>query len=88
MELDDVYGPTTVVKEYKRTIEHVALVRDYWDEVTRIKELIANGQNDDARALFHDIRSISEIVRIGLWRATTKGGCWTIEERKVLKPNE
>lgn len=60
-------------------------VREYWDEVSAIKELIQNDQHEAARSVFGDL---TESVRIGLWRATTKGGCWTIEERKVLKPNE
>ena len=62
----------------------MALVRLWWDEISAIKEAIANNQSDIARGVFNDL---PEDVRIGLWRATSKGGVWTVQERKELKPN-
>ena len=88
LNLDDVFESSTVEREYKRTIAHLELVRVYWDEISAIKELIANGQDEEARMLWNDRRTFTESVKIGLWRAPTKGGCWTIMERNVLKPNE
>ena len=85
MNLDDLYAPSTVEKEYRRTCEHMQYVRAWWDEVSNIKELLQNGQVEQAQSVYQDL---PESVQIGLWRATRKGSCWTVEERRLLKFGE
>ena len=82
MQLDDVYNSD---KDYRRLVRHMELVRIHWDTVHNVKELLANGQIEPARLVFGEL---PEDVRIGLWVATTKGGVWTVEERKMLKYGE
>ncbi len=59
-------------------IAHMNAARENFDEVVAIKEAIANEEWEKAADLWDDVK---EATRNDLWRATTKGGIWTIPER-------
>ena len=56
------------------------LWRDNIEEVYRIKECIANDDIQGAAGYYADM---SREVQVALWKAPSKGGVWTTEERKV-----
>jgi len=62
-------------------IAHMNAARENFDEVVGIKTAIANEEWETAADLWDDV---NEDTRNDLWRATTKGGIWTIEERKHM----
>lgn len=62
-------------------IAHMNAARENFDEVVGIKEAIANEEWERAADLWGDV---SDATRNDLWRATTKGGIWTIDERKHM----
>ena len=68
--------------EELKWLDYMVLVREYWDQITEIKERLANDEDSLAALTFSEL---PENVRIGLWRATTKGGVWTIQERARLR---
>ncbi len=71
-------------------IEYNELVRLHWDSINETKTFLRPiyGDNEDqmnvsaAREAFNEI---PEDDRKKLWRAPTKGGCLTTQERDVLK---
>jgi hypothetical protein len=81
MDLDDAFNSTQVEKEYKRTCAHIECVREHWDEVTEIKGYLANDELEMAWGVFG---ALPQPVQIGLYRASTKGGVWTMDERRKL----
>lgn len=79
---DEVAG--AIAQQYegdKYLIAHMNAARDNFDEVVGIKEAIANEEWEKAATLWEDV---NEGTRTDLWRATTKGGIWTIDERKHM----
>jgi len=68
--------------ELQTLIEHVACVRDYYDEVTEVKSLIANDDVGGARDVLKDLPQDAQKL---LWRAPSKGGIFTTEERASIK---
>lgn len=65
-----------------RHVAYMATVRQYYDEITATKEAIANDDLETARAAFKDIPDDAADI---LWKAPSKGGIFTTEERKFLK---
>ncbi len=71
-------------------IEYNALVRDNWYAISEAKSYLEPkwGEHEnqhhvtDARAV---LKELGDDVYMRLWRAPTKGGCFTTEERKLLK---
>ncbi len=82
----DMDGRLPNDKDYKvecdRIIEHVATVRDFFDEVAEVKERIAN---DDVGGALLTMKEIPHEAKNSLWRAPTKGGIFTTAERAALK---
>lgn len=77
---DEVSG--AIRKEIeKRQGNYMADVFTYWPEITNIKQHIAEERND---AALEEWRELGEDVMIKLWRAPTKGGCFSIAEKKAL----
>lgn len=79
---DEVAG--AIAQQYEGDqylIAHMNAARENFDEVVGIKEAIANEEWEKAATLWGDV---NEGTRNDLWRATTKGGIWTIEERKHM----
>lgn len=74
-------------------LDYNALVREYWDDVAEVKQLLKPmwGEREDqpnvtdARAVLKDLGD--ELYR-KLWKAPTKGGCFTTTERTLLKQPE
>lgn len=63
-------------------IKYMDTVRDCYDEITAIKEALANDLIDDARAIFkQDLDPAHADI---LWKAPSKGGIFTTEERRKL----
>ena len=62
-------------------IAHMNAARESFDEVVGIKEAIANEEWERAADIWGDV---PDSTRNDLWRATTKGGIWTIDERKHM----
>lgn len=63
-------------------VSYMALVRENIDTIYAIKVSLANGDIDEARVILGDIPE-SEQER--LWKAPTKGGIFTTEERRLIK---
>lgn len=71
-------------------IEYNALVREHWYAISEAKSYLEPkwGENEnqhhvtDARAI---LKELGDDVYTRLWKAPTKGGCFTTEERKLLK---
>jgi hypothetical protein len=61
--------------------KHMIAARDNWDTIHKIKEHIANKEYEDAATVWGDV---TESQRVVLWRAPTKGGIWTSEERELM----
>jgi deoxycytidylate deaminase len=61
------------------------LVREHWDSISAIKTWISDGNLDNAVEAYIEIPY--EDLQI-LWRAPTKGGVFTTEERNTMKSNE
>lgn len=63
-------------------VKYMDTVRDCYDEITAIKEALANDLIDDARAIFkQDLDPAHADI---LWKAPSKGGIFTTEERRKL----
>lgn len=65
-----------------KMMEYMALVREWWDAINEIKGHLSNDELELAVLAYRDM---PEPVQRGLWKATTKGGVWTIEEREKLR---
>lgn len=79
---DEVAG--AIAQQYEGDeylIAHMNAARENFDEVVGIKEAIANEEWERAADLWGDV---NDATRNDLWRATTKGGIWTIDERKHM----
>ncbi len=63
-------------------IGYMALVRENWDQIHEIKEKLANFEIEAAKGL---LLEFPEPLRISLWKAPSRGGVWTTEERALLK---
>ena len=71
-------------------IEYNAIVREHWHTISEAKnylepkwgELENQPHVTDARAV---LKELGDDISMKLWRAPTKGGCFTTEERKLLK---
>ena len=68
-------------EQYDYLLAHINAARENIEEVYRIKECIANEDIEGAAGYYADMDSS---IQLALWRATTKGGIWTIEERKLM----
>lgn len=74
-------------------IEYNALVRDNWHSVSEAKNYLEPkwGENEnqphitDARLVMNEL---GDDIHRKLWRAPTKGGCFTTQERTLLKQPE
>ena len=62
-------------------IAHMSAARESIEEVYRIKECIANGDLQGAAGWYADM---DRDTQVALWRAPSKGGIWTTEERKLM----
>lgn len=66
-------------------VEYAKITEKYADSITVIKEGIANNDLSTAAEAWFEL---DEEVKRALWRAPTKGGCFTIPEVKVIKSAE
>lgn len=65
-------------------IEYITAVRDEWPTIAAVKDFLAEEvpNVDAAREAF---KELTEDMQRFLWKAPTKGGIFTIMERKLLK---
>lgn len=68
-------------EQYDYLVAHIHAARENIEEVYRIKECIANDDLEGAADYYADM---DRATQLALWRATTKGGIWTIDERKLM----
>lgn len=82
MDVADIYGGDS---EYS-LLHHQAAVGRNWRIVAWLKHVMetATGTDMDAKIVKVWNRLSSDEQRL-LWRAPTKGGCFTVEERKRLR---
>ena len=71
-------------------VEYNELVRDYWSSINRAKEFLEPiwGEREDQVNVTEARECLAEIPeedRKRIWRAPTKGGIFTTNERKLLK---
>lgn len=69
----------------KAQIEYMALVREHWETIAYMKEHLAQNKIDAAREAYKELEPEHQS---GLWRAPSKGGIFTTEERDKLKQPE
>lgn len=62
-------------------VSHSNAVRENIEEVYQIKSCIANGDIQGAAGYYADM---DRQTQVALWRAPSKGGVWTTEERKLM----
>ena len=74
-------APVSGGEDFAFLLEHSNAVRENIEEVYRIKECIANNDIEGAAGYYADM---SREVQIALWKAPSKGGVWTTEERKLM----
>ena len=67
------------------TDEYSQLVDKLWDSIEAIKTGIEIGDLVMAREAWMEL---TEEEKEGIWRAPSKGGCFTTEERKVMQTSE
>lgn len=70
-------------EEHEFLVKHSNATRENIEEVYRIKECIANDDIEGAAGYYADM---SRETQVALWRAPTKGGVWTKDERKLMSP--
>lgn len=66
-------------------IQMMALVRDRYDDISDVKQALAEGNIDDAYRYWN---LFSQSEQILLWRAPTSGGIFTTLERAHMKSDE
>ena len=75
---------------YAQLIEYNGLVREFWPSINAVKDYLepkwGEGENQshvsEARAV---LKELGDDISGALWKAPTKGGCFTTAERKLLK---
>ncbi len=75
---------------YGQLIAYNGLVREFWPSINAVKDYLEPkwGEHEnqphvtEARAV---LKELGDDVSSELWRAPTKGGCFTTNERKLLK---
>lgn len=79
-------GDTRSMREiFNLWVEYNAAVRMHFENISAIKLHIALDELDRAKEAWHELTNEE---RIALWRAPTKGGIFTTDERTVMKSNE
>lgn len=70
---------------YENLLQHIEAVRENFDSVYMIKEHIRLNEYDVAHEAWGELDNDTKIL---LWRAPTKGGIFTTEERTIMKSDE
>jgi hypothetical protein len=65
-----------------KPVDYMGLVRDHFDTIVQVKTHLANDEVEDARAAY---KELDVEVQKDLWRAPTRGGIWTTNERAKMK---
>jgi hypothetical protein len=63
-------------------IDYMDLVREHFDIIVQVKDHLANDEIEDARAAY---KGLDVETQKALWRAPTRGGIWTTDERAKMK---
>jgi hypothetical protein len=63
-------------------LDYMALVREHFDTIVEVKTHVANDEIAEGRAAF---KELDVATQQALWRAPSKGGIWTTEERAKMK---
>jgi len=71
-------------------IEYMELVREHWDSIADCKQFLIprhgpDGHQHNVTAARECMKELGDEVYTTLWRAPSKGGCFTTLERKLLK---
>ena len=74
-------APVSGGEDFAFLLEHSNAVRENIEEVYQIKSCIANDDMQGAAGYYADM---SREVQVALWKAPSKGGVWTTEERKLM----
>jgi len=65
--------------------DYMQLVREHFETIAAIREGIVTGELDKAVEAWQEL---SDDDKKGLWRAPSKGGVFTTQEREVMKSDE
>lgn len=71
---------------YKKATIHMATVMEHIDTVLAVKKALLEGDLDAAAEAWAEIDDAKTISALSL--APTKGGCFTVDERKLMKERE
>ena len=74
----------SALEVHQEHVDYMALVREWWPSIAAIKESIATQEYSVG------VEAVSEIpddTKRALWKAPTKGGIFTTDERAVMKSN-
>ena len=66
-------------------VHHNSVVREHIESIVAIKTYLLD---EDYSSAFEAISEIPDEDKASLWRAPTKGGIWTTQERGQMKSNE
>jgi hypothetical protein len=78
----DEVGAAIRAQQDKSYGSYMALVQVHWESIVEIKNCLAGRQMPAAQEAWQEL---GHDVMIGLWKAPTKGGIFTTEERRLLK---
>lgn len=79
---DGVKAGAVTVQEL---LEYMAFVRSHFEEISQIKSGLANENYEEAAMAWCDL---TEQEKRDLWKAPTKGGILTTDERKQMRESE
>lgn len=84
-EDDDGNAASNGRSEVAAAKEYAELCLEYADSITAIKNGIAEGNLSTAAEAWFEL---SDTVKQGLWKAPSKGGCFTTAERAIMQKAE
>ena len=84
-EVMDAIVKQTELEMNKGFTEHMQAVLDNLESVLVIREYISREELSVAREAWQEL---SEEIQMKLWRASTKGGCFSTREREIMKSTE
>ena len=88
-EVQGAIAQQSLNEEYKAMANHTQTLLNCWESVSRIKEGISAGREAQEYKLAAEAWfELTSEEKEALWRAPSKGGCFTTDERKEISSSE